>query len=111
MCVETSFGRSDRVKLNKVVMQGSVSGGFICSNQIAKICNKLYEEGDVYMYREKIPIPALAMVDDIASVAQCNSITALNCNIKTDTFIQRKKMECQVGDGKCQWVHIRKSHL
>ena len=106
MCVETNFGQSERVVLNKVVMQGSVPGGVICSNQVAKLCNKLYSEGEVYMFRDKIPIPALAMVDDIAVIAQCNSIEGINRNIKTDTFIQRKKMQSQVGEGKCQWVHI-----
>ena len=106
MCVETKFGQSDRVELNNVVMQGSVPGGTYCSNQISKVCNKLYEDGDVYMYQDRIPIPPLAMVDDIVAAAKCNSTTALNCNVKTDAFIQRKKMESQVGDGKCQWVHI-----
>ena len=106
MCVETSFGRSERVQLNKVVMQGSVPGGAICSNQLSKLCNKLYKEGDVYMYRNKVPIPALAMVDDIACICTCNSTTSLTCNVKTDSFVQRKKLESQVGEGKCQWVHI-----
>ena len=106
MCVETQFGQSDRVELGKVVMQGSVPGGLICSNQLSKLCNKLYKDGDVYMYRGKVPIPALAMVDDIASIALCNSIGAITRNVKTDSFIQRKKLESQIGDGKCQWVHI-----
>ena len=57
------------------------------------------------MYQGKVPVPALAMVDDIASIAVCNSTEALTCNTKTDSFIQRKKLEGQVGDGKCQWVH------
>ena len=57
------------------------------------------------MYNEEIPIPPLAMVDDILVAALCNSIHSLNASIKTDTFIQRKKLEGQVGDGKCQWVH------
>ena len=61
MCVETSIGRSNRAELRKVVMQGSVTGGMICSNQISKLCNNLYEEGEVYMYNDTIPIPALAM--------------------------------------------------
>ena len=105
MCVETRFGRSKRVELTNVVMQGSVLGGIICSNQIAKLSNTMLAEGDVYLYKNKIPIPPLAMVDDIAAISLCDSIDVLNCNIKTDSFIQRKKMECQVGEGKCQWVH------
>ena len=106
MCVETNFGRSPRVELQKVVMQGSVPGGMICSNQLSKLCNRMYKEGHVYMYRNKIAIPALAMVDDIASVAMCNSIEAINNNIVTDSFVQRKKLEGQTGAGKCQCIHI-----
>ena len=51
MCVETSAGKTSRIKLEELVMQGSVPGGFICSNQLSKICNRLYNEHEVYMYR------------------------------------------------------------
>ena len=108
MCVETSFGRSDRVELKNIVMQGSVSGGTLCSNQVAKLCNKSHEEGNVYLYHGKIPIPSLAMVDDIVNIAPCNSIQSMKNNIQTDEFIKMKKLEGQVGDGKCQWLHIGK---
>ena len=105
MCVETSFGRSKRVKLKKIVMQGSVSGGTICSNQLSKLCQKSYIEGNVYMYADKVPIPALAMVDDVVTIAECNSVEGIKSNVLTDEFIKSKKMESQVGEGKCQWVH------
>ena len=107
MLVETNFGCSERVTLHKIVMQGSVPGGTLCSNQISKLCNKSFSEGDVYLY-DGIPIPALAMVDDIVSIAKCNSVEGVLSNIKTDEFIKRKKLESQVGEGKCQWVHIGK---
>ena len=106
MLVETRFGQSERVTLKRIVMQGSVSGGSICSNQISKLCNKSYNEGCVYMYSEVIPIPSLAMVDDIISVALCNSVDGIQKNVKTDEFVKSKKLESQVGDGKCQWIHI-----
>ena len=108
MCIETNFGRSRRAKLQKVVMQGSVTGGTFCSNQLSKLCNKTFNEGDVYMYCNKIPIPALAMVDDIATVNVCNSVCGIKTNVKTDEFIKCKKLESQVGEGKCQWVHAGK---
>ena len=106
MCVETKFGQSDRVRLDNVVMQGSVSGGTICSNQISKLCNKAYDEGCVYMYGGILSIPALAMVDDIMNVSLCDSVDGIDKNVKTDEFIKSKKLECQVGEGKCQWVHV-----
>lgn len=62
------------------------------------------------MYKDKIPIPALAMVDDIVMIARCNSADALAANIKTDSFIQRKKLEGQTGEGKCQWIHYGKGN-
>ena len=34
MSVETSLGKTSRVELNDLVMQGSVPGGFFCSNQL-----------------------------------------------------------------------------
>ncbi len=105
MCVETSFGKSERATLKSVVMQGSVTGGTLCSNQLSKLCNESYNEGMVYMYRNKIPIPPLAMVDDVVSASLCNSVDGININIKTDEFIKRKKLESQVGEGKCQWLH------
>ena len=108
MCIETSFGRSERVNLRKVVMQGSVTGGTFCSNQLSKLCNKSFDEGDVYMYSNTIPIPALAMVDDIMTVSLCNSVQGIKTNIKTDEFIKIKKLESQVGEGKCQWIHAGK---
>ena len=89
-------------------MQGSFSGGTLCSNQVAKLCNRSHEEGNVYLYYGKIPIPSLAMVDDIVNIAPCNSIQSMKNNIQTDEFIKMKKLEGQVGDGKCQWLHIGK---
>ena len=58
------------------------------------------------MYGGSIPVPALAMVDDIINVALCNSVDGIRKNVKTDEFVKSKKLECQVGEGKCQWIHI-----
>ena len=106
MLVETKFGQSQRTKLDKIVMQGSVTGGTFCSNQLSKICNRSYKEGHVYMYDGIVPVPPLAMVDDIMTIVLCNSAEGLITNVTLDSFIQMKKLESQVGDGKCQWLHI-----
>ena len=109
MCVETKFGRSSRISLKKVVMQGSVTGGMLCSNQLSKLCNHFFSSGSVYMYSNTVAIPALAMVDDLITIAICNSVEGLKNNVKTDEFVKSKKLEGQVGEGKCQWIHIGKS--
>ena len=106
MCVETKFGRSDRANLKKVVMQGSVTGGMFCSNQLSKLCNDFYKSGSIYMYSNSVAIPALAMVDDLLSISLCDSPEGITNNVKTDEFIKSKKLEGQVGEGKCQWIHV-----
>ena len=93
VCIESSFGRSNLVELNRIVMQGPITGGMMCPNQTSKLCTKTFKEGSVYMYRKKIPIPTLAMADVIALIAVCNSADALAANIKTNTFIQRKETQ------------------
>ena len=108
MCVENKYGRSDRVRLHKIVMQGSVTGGTLCSNQIAKLCHKSYNERGGYMYCGKVPVPALAMVDDVVNVTVCNTIDSIQSNVQTDEFVKKKKLESQVGEGKCQWIHVGK---
>ena len=87
-------------------MQGSVPGGFLTSNQLSKVCKKMYESDSVYMYMGKIPIPGLAMVDDLVTFNLCNCISGIQANIQVDSFVKGKKLECQVGSGKCQWIHI-----
>ena len=61
------------------------------------------------MYSNTVAIPALAMVDDLISIAKCNSVEGIKNNVKTDEFIKSKKLEGQVGERKCQWIHIGKS--
>ena len=106
MCVETSAGKTSRIKLEELVMQGSVPGGFICSNQLSKICNRLYNEHEVYMYMNTVPVPGLCMVDDLVTITKCQDIKGIVTNVKVDEFVKSKKLECQTGNGKCQWVHI-----
>ena len=55
MCVETNFGQSGRAELQKIVMQGSVTAGLFCSNQLSKLC----KEGTVYMWHSSHPPPFL----------------------------------------------------
>ena len=96
MLVETKFGQSKRTRLNRIVMQGSVTGGIFCSNQLSKICNKCFKEGYVYMYDGMVPVPPLAMVDDIVAIVLCNEADGIVTNMMIDSFIQMKKLESQV---------------
>ena len=106
MSVKTPFGSTPRVELHDLVMQGSIPGPLLCSNQLAKNSNDRYNEGSVYMYKNCVPIPPLCMVDDIATINLCDSVQGVELNSKCDTFVKCKKLEFQVKKGKCQYVHI-----
>ena len=54
----------------------------------------------------EVPIPPLAMVDDIVTISHCDTHDSIKINVETDSFVKANKLECQVAKGKCQWVHI-----
>ena len=71
VAVKTPFGLSERETLNKIVLQGEVFGPLQCSvlvDTLAKEC--LEEDKFLYSYKQKVKVPALSMVDDVACVAQ-----------------------------------------
>ena len=108
MRIKTAFGNTPRIPLNNLIMQGSVPGPIMCSNQMSKLSNKCFKEGTVYMYMNKVPVGPLDMVDDVATISECGTTSGIEVNVKTDTFIKGKKLESQVAKGKCQFVHIGK---
>ena len=105
MSVKTVFGKTKRTDLQNILLQGSVTGPVLTSNQISKHSNKSFNNGNVYMYMNKVPIAPLSLVDDVATIVECNSIEAIGANIKNDIFFRCKKMELQVAKGKCQYIH------
>ena len=84
MLVKTRFGNTDRVTLEEMVMQGSVPGPILCSNQLSKLSNRMYVDGSVYMYMNKVPIPALVMVDDVLTIQVCGSVESIEMNAKCE---------------------------
>ena len=106
MLVKTKFGNTERVTLEEMVMQGSVPGPILCSNQLSKLSNKTYVDGSVYMYMNKVPIPALVMVDDVLTIQVCGSVESIEMNAKCESFVKSKKLKFQVNKGKCQYIHI-----
>ena len=54
-------------------------------------------------------LPTLPIVDDIVSISKCGLHAWIyEVNVKTDRFVKVKELECQVGQGKCQWTLIGK---
>ena len=89
MRIRTPFGNTPRVPLKHIVMQGSIPGPIMCSNQMAKLSNKCFKEGTVYMYMNKVPVGPLDMVDDVATIPKCGSTDSIEVNVKTDTLTSK----------------------
>ena len=105
MSVKTVFGKTDKADLHNILLQGSVTGPIITSNTVSKHSNKSFKEGNVYMYMKKVPIAPLSLVDDVATISECNTIASIDTNVKNDVFVKTKKMQLQVAKGKCQYIH------
>ena len=108
MAIRNNHGSpsTKRVTINNIVMQGSVLGPVICSNQISKNSMAAHTKGEVYMYKDIIPIPPLCMVDDIIAIAECNSPLSLCLDVRCDMFAKLKKIA--FNPTKCKIIHVGK---
>ena len=63
---------TERKTIYNKIMQGDVLGPLVSSNMVDKHIGKVaIESGNVYMYKDKVPVPPLAMVDDTLGVSVC----------------------------------------
>ena len=88
--VKTPIGITQSAQLDKNVMQGDVWGPPACSvtiDSIGKEC--LTEHKYLYHYKNQVPIPPLAMVDDLLCISEppkdCNlgQKSAKNCVLES----------------------------
>ena len=116
VAVNTAVGQTDRVDIPCIVMQGGTWGPIKCSNSIDKIGKKCYDRGEhLYLYKERVQVLPLGMVDDIIAVSRCgHPSVALNTYLTTQ--IELKKLRFHIPDSKgktkCHQLHIgRKSTM
>ena len=106
MAVNTPNGITAREYINNIVLQGDVYGPIECSVQVdtfGKEC--ITEDKYLYMYKETVGIPPLAMVDDLVSISHCglNSVV-MNSFLNTKSNVKK----LQLGISKCHKLHIGK---
>ena len=71
VAVKTPYGFTERVNIEKIVLQGEVFGPLQCSVQVDKIAKECIDENKfLYSYKETVEIPPLSMLDDLACVAE-----------------------------------------
>ena len=106
--VKTPCGDTDRFTLQRVVLQGSVFGPLKCSVQVDTLGRDcLSRDVGLYLYKDAIAVPPLAMIDDILGVTRCNE-EAIELNSIVNVKIESKKL--RLSHDKCYKIHIgRKS--
>ena len=106
VAAKTSSGLTERKDIPNIIMQGTVWGGMFCTTTMDKLGKYKYENPDMlYMYKNKVGVPALEMVDDILDVQKCG-VDAIKSNALINTFIEHKKMS--MGHEKCERIHCGK---
>ena len=102
--VQTPHGPSERVVIEKIVMQGETFAPLECSVQVDQIGKECIEEKKIlYFYKNEVPVPPLAMVDDLIAVSKCGS-EAVEMNAYLNAKTNLKKL--QFGEEKCHKMHI-----
>ena len=85
-------------------MQGENLAPLECSVQVdsyGKECMK--ENKYLFYYREKVPVPALSMVDDLLCISHCGKESVLlNAFINAKTNMKK----LQFGENKCHKLHV-----
>ena len=104
VAVKTPFGVTSRVNINQIVLQGEVFGPLQCSVQVDTFAKECIEENKfLYSYKEKVKVPALSMVDDLACVAQ-SGVDSVEVNSFINAKTNVKKL--QFGVTKCHQIHV-----
>ena len=107
VAVQTPNGLSKREVFKEIVMQGDVLAPLISSLQVDTMGKECLEEGKhLYLYKDKVPISALGMVDDLLTISECGyKTTLMNKFINSKTAMKK----LQFGPSKCIKMHIGKS--
>ena len=106
VAVKTPIGMTERVAVEKIVMQGEVTGPGQCSNQIDTYGKECLEDSKLlYNYKGNLGIPPLGMVDDVLAISRCGSDSvAMNAFLNQKTNIKK----LQYGPDKCHQLHVGK---
>ena len=107
--VKTPAGLTSRVSIERIVMQGEVTGPGQCSNMIDTFGKECVEENKLlYFYKDELGVPPLAMVDDVLAVSRCGvEAVEMNAFLNQKTSIKR----LQFGPEKCHQLHIRPAQI
>ena len=112
LIVSTKYQSKPRLEklkcVEKIILQGEVFGPLECSvtvDTFGKEC--LEKEKHLYVYKNEVGIPPLAMIDDLVCPAVCGVDSVLvNAYINAKTNVKK----LQFGVKKCHQLHIGKAN-
>ena len=106
VAVQTPNGLTSREYIHNIVLQGDVFGPIECSvlvDTFGKEC--IAEQKHLYMYKETVGVPPLAMVDDLVAISHCG-LDSVVMNAFLNSKSNVKKL--QFGIQKCHKLHVGK---
>ena len=93
IAMKNSNGISERVIIEKTVMQGTVWAGLMCTSTMDKLGRQAYEDPNlIYKYRNNVFVPPLEMVDDVICASKCGS-QVVSSNSAVTTFVKLKRLD------------------
>ena len=106
IAVKTPTGKSARVNIQNIIMQGTVWGSLLCTATMDKLGQLAYKNNEfTYKYKGVVETPSLGMVDDVLSVQKCSG-DALKANAVINAFVESKKLKLSAK--KCHKIHVSK---
>ena len=102
MAVKTPSGLTDRQVIKNCVLQGDNFGSILSSVQV----DNIGKEGHIYLYKDRLPVGFLGLVDDIIGVTEAGIAAQ-----KLNAFINIKTAEktLQFGPTKCKSLLVGKN--
>ena len=105
--VKTPVGKTKSEDLQNLVMQGDVFGSLLCSKQVDLFGKECLEDDKcTYLYKNKVKIPPLTMVDDVLCISECG-FKSVMVNSYMESKTSSKKL--QFSTNKCKKMHIGKT--
>ena len=105
MAVKTAHGLSDRETVKDIVLQGDTFGSLMASVQVDAIGKESMKAGNYYVYKKKLPIGFMGLVDDIVGVTEAgHKASELNAFINVRTA----EKTLQFGISKCKYMIVGK---
>ena len=70
MAVKTPAGLTERQTIKDIILQGDTFGSILASVQVDYIGQECMRAGHYYLYKDKLPVGFLGLVDDIVGITE-----------------------------------------